>query len=61
MRRFRNSRIRALLYAGRPNWTLLDTLTHPEIRRARLLPTVQVSDQATAAPQASNHHDIANA
>ena len=29
MRRFRNYRIRALLYAGRPNWTLLDTLTPP--------------------------------
>jgi transposase len=26
-RRFRNFRIRALLYAGRPNWTLLHTLT----------------------------------
>ncbi len=24
---FANYRIRALLYAGRPNWTLLDTLT----------------------------------
>ena len=29
MRRFRNYRIRALLYAGRPNWDLLDTLTPP--------------------------------
>lgn len=29
MRRFRNYSIRALLYAGRPNWTLLDTLTPP--------------------------------
>jgi transposase len=29
IRRFRNYRIRALLYAGRPNWTLLDTLTPP--------------------------------
>jgi transposase len=29
MRRFRNYRLRALLYAGRPNWTLLDTLTPP--------------------------------
>ena len=29
MRRFRNYRIRALLYAGRPNWTLLDTITPP--------------------------------
>jgi transposase len=29
MRRFRNYRIRALLYAGRPNWTLLDNLTPP--------------------------------
>ena len=24
---FHNYRIRALLYAGRPDWTLLDTLT----------------------------------
>jgi transposase len=29
MRRFRNYRLRALLYAGRPNWTVLDTLTPP--------------------------------
>jgi transposase len=29
MRRFRNYRIRALLYAGLPNWTLLDNLTPP--------------------------------
>jgi len=27
MRRFRHYRIRALLYAGRPNWELLDTIT----------------------------------
>ena len=26
---FTNYRIRALLYAGNPNWTLLDTLTPP--------------------------------
>jgi transposase len=26
-RRFRNYRIRALLYAGRPNWNLLATIT----------------------------------
>ena len=26
---FTNYRIRALLYAGKPNWTLLDTLTPP--------------------------------
>ena len=26
---FANYRIRALLYAGRPNWALLDTLTPP--------------------------------
>jgi Transposase len=32
MRRFRNHRSRALLYAGRPNWDLLDHLTHHEIR-----------------------------
>ena len=29
MRRFRNYRIRALLYAGRPNWDLLERLTPP--------------------------------
>jgi hypothetical protein len=29
MRRFRNYRLRALLYAGRPNWTFLDNLTRP--------------------------------
>jgi hypothetical protein len=29
MRRFRNYRIRAVLYAGRPNWTVLDDLTPP--------------------------------
>jgi transposase len=29
MRRFRNYRLRTLLYAGRPNWTLLDTITPP--------------------------------
>jgi transposase len=29
MRSFRNYRLRALLYAGRPNWTLLDTLSPP--------------------------------
>lgn len=29
MRRFRNYRIRALLYAGRPNWDLLDQITPP--------------------------------
>lgn len=29
MRRFRNYRIRALLYAGKPNWELLDALTPP--------------------------------
>jgi hypothetical protein len=28
-RRFRNYRLRALLYAGQPNWTLLDTLSPP--------------------------------
>jgi transposase len=31
-RRFTNYRIRALLYAGRPNWDLLDTLTPAHIR-----------------------------
>ena len=31
-RRFRNYRIRALLYAGRPNWNLLATITPAEIR-----------------------------
>jgi transposase len=29
MRRFRNYRIRALLYTGQPNWSMLDTLTPP--------------------------------
>jgi transposase len=29
MRRFRNYRLRALLYTGRPNWDLLDNLTPP--------------------------------
>ena len=29
MRRFRNYRIRALLYAGQPNWDHLDRLTPP--------------------------------
>jgi hypothetical protein len=28
-RRFRNYRVRALLYAGRPNWDLLATITPP--------------------------------
>jgi len=28
-RRFDHYRIRSLLYAGRPNWTLLDALTPP--------------------------------
>ena len=28
-RRFEHYRIRALLYAGRPNWSLLDQLTPP--------------------------------
>ncbi len=32
--RFRNFRIRVLLYAGRPNWDLLATVTPAEIRRA---------------------------
>ncbi len=27
LRRFRNYRIRALLYAGKPNWDLLATIT----------------------------------
>jgi len=31
-RRFRNYRIRALLYAGKPNWPLLNTLTPARIR-----------------------------
>jgi len=28
-KRFRNYRIRVLLYAGKPNWTLLDVITPP--------------------------------
>jgi transposase len=31
-RSFRNYRTRILLYAGRPNWTLLDTITPAQIR-----------------------------
>ena len=31
-RRFRNYRIRALLYAGRPNWNLLHTINPAQIR-----------------------------
>lgn len=27
MRRFRHYRVRCLLYAGRPNWDLLDAIT----------------------------------
>jgi hypothetical protein len=33
VRRFRNYLIRALLYAGRPNWDLLKQRTHPEISK----------------------------
>jgi len=29
MRNFAHYRIRSLLYAGKPNWTLLDTITPP--------------------------------
>jgi hypothetical protein len=29
MRNFRHYRIRSLLYAGRPNWTLLEAITPP--------------------------------
>jgi transposase len=29
MRNFRHYRIRSLLYAGRPNWTLLEAITYP--------------------------------
>jgi hypothetical protein len=35
MHRFRNDRIRALLYAGKPNWDLLGRLTHPENTKSR--------------------------
>jgi len=31
-RRFANYRIRVLLYAGRPNWDLLNTVNPAEIR-----------------------------
>ena len=34
-RRFRNHRIRTLLYAERPNWDLLATITPAEIRGTR--------------------------
>jgi hypothetical protein len=29
MRNFNHYRIRSLLYAGKPNWALLDTITPP--------------------------------
>jgi hypothetical protein len=45
MCRFRNDRIRDLLYAGRPNWDLLATVTPAEIRRARC-PTASASSSA---------------
>lgn len=32
---FRSYRVRSLLYAGKPDWTLLATITPAEIRRAR--------------------------
>jgi hypothetical protein len=32
---FRHHRVRSLLYAGKPNWDLLPTITPAEIRRAR--------------------------
>jgi len=35
-RKFRHYRIRALLYAGRPDWNLLATVTPPEIRGAEI-------------------------
>lgn len=40
MRQFRNYRIRALLYADKPNWALLDGLTPPRNpkRRIRSMP-----------------------
>ncbi len=34
--RFRNYRIRTLLYAGKPNWGLLASVTPAEIRRASI-------------------------
>ncbi len=36
-RSFRNYRIRVLLYAGKPNWSLLATIAPAETRRACLL------------------------
>ncbi len=40
-RNFTNYRIRALLYAGKPNWDLLPSVTPPEIRRATLVSRTQ--------------------
>jgi transposase len=34
--RFANYRIRVLLYAGKPNWELLATVTPAEMRRAAM-------------------------
>jgi hypothetical protein len=39
---FRNYRVRVLLYAGRPNWDLLDTVT-PVFDRTRRRPAVSMS------------------
>ncbi len=38
MRRFRHYRIRVLLYAGRPNWDLLDTITPRSDPKSRITP-----------------------
>lgn len=37
MRNFANYRIRSLLYAGKSNWTLLDTITPPSNPKLRYL------------------------
>lgn len=43
---FRNYRIRSLLYAGKPNWTLLETITPPpKLRRAIKLPPEASEDE----------------
>ena len=50
-RNFTNYRIRALLYAGKPNWDLLTSVTPPEIRRAGLpaaATTIRISETASS-------------
>ncbi|MCP3881327.1 MAG: transposase [Sulfitobacter sp.] len=46
-RSFRNYRVRSLLYAGRPNWDLLATVTPAEIRSATITVVAQPGCRAT--------------